>query len=117
MVALPSMGPLIDHHFAERQPYHAHLSADSGHRHEYRAPHAHTGRQAEDTNPALPNTEVFSVGAAIAIPSDAELVRRLMTEPDTVFTIPPASDSALRSVHTSPPHGPPRESSQVSVAL
>ena len=35
-VAPPGFGPFLDHHFAERQPYHAHLGAGGGgHTHEY----------------------------------------------------------------------------------
>ena len=117
MVILPSLGPLADHHFAERQPYHAHLGADSGHTHDYGDLHAHTSDRSGGANPALPNLQVSSAGSAIAIPSDSELVRRLTIEPDTVFTIPPAADSVLRSVYASPPHRPPRDRLQVSVAL
>ena len=37
LAAPPGFGPFLDHHFAERQPYHAHLGAGGGggHTHEY----------------------------------------------------------------------------------
>ena len=38
---VPAVGPLMDHHFAERQPAHQHLGLVGDHVHDYGANHAH----------------------------------------------------------------------------
>ena len=61
MAVLPFLGPVIDHHFAERQPYHAHFGTDAGHEHYYASLHAHqslpwTGSGVEQAAENLPPT-------------------------------------------------------------
>lgn len=87
LVALlaPSFGPLIDHHFAERDPNHFHIylgSHQSHHVHYYDAPHVHHPSDVSVHSEApgqivfLTSTDAFdmamvSLGAA---PTDADLV-------------------------------------------
>ena len=81
MVALPLLGPSIDHHFAERQPYHAHLADYAWHEHTYqelaRAPEP-VGLPKADL--VLYSFEISSAGPAVALFVDSELQRRLMPE-------------------------------------
>ena len=116
MVALPFLGPVIDHHFAERQPYHAHFGADSGHQHEYVSLHAHLAEQtAESLPPAAPggrialySFEALSAGPSVAMLTDSELESRLTPDPDAVLTLRAPAFSALRSASVSPLERPPR---------
>ncbi len=124
MVALPSLGPMVDHHFAERQPYHAHLGADTGHVHGYRAFHEHlpvgSGANAPMGNEgsvALPNLEVASSAAPAAMPAETDTIRALMDAADGVFAIEGAADSVLGSVYCTPPLRPPRCGALAFVSL
>ena len=117
IVLLPSLGPLLDHHFAERQPYHAHLAADSGHEHNYQAFHSHPFGQIAESNPALPNLQISSAGAPMAILTEPDLIGRLMIGAGAVFAIPGAADSVLRSAYVPPPDKPLRNPIRVSVGL
>ena len=108
MVVLPFLGPVIDHHFAERQPYHAHFGAGEGHEHNYASLHLHGGDQTVESGIALYNFDVFSAGPSMAMLADAELESRLTPDPDAVLTLRAAEFAALRSASVSPPERPPR---------
>ena len=116
MVALPFLGPVIDHHFAERQAYHAHFGADSGHDHGYASLHLHGGDQTAESLPrtgsgggiALYSFEVFSAGPSMAMLADSELESRLTPDPDAVLTLRAPVSSVLRSESVSPLERPPR---------
>ncbi len=104
---LPSLGPLIDHHFAERQPYHSHLGADRGHDHGYRYFHAHGAEADPDSNPALYNLDTSLAGFTTATLSESDLTQALV-EPTLLVGIHAAADAALRSIYPAPPRRPPR---------
>ena len=108
MAVLPFLGPVIDHHFAERQPYHAHLGADSGHEHYYANLHLHGGDQTAGGGIALYSFEVFSAAPSMAMLADLELESRLSPDPDAVLNLRPSEFSALRSASVSPLERPPR---------
>ena len=108
LVLLPSMGPLIDHHFAERQPYHSHLGADRGHEHDYRYFHAHGADFDSEANPALYNLDTSLAGFTTATLSESDLSRQTLIEPTSLIGIHSASDAALRSIYPDPPYKPPR---------
>ena len=116
MAVLPFLGPVIDHHFAERQPYHAHFGTDVGHEHYYASLHAHqsllgTGsgvEQAADSGIALYSFEVSSAGPSVAMLTDSELESRLTPDPDAVLTLRAPASSVLRSASVSPLERPPR---------
>ena len=116
MAALPFLGPVIDHHFAERQPYHAHLGADVGHEHDYASMHAHlVDETAESLLPtgsgggiALYSFEIFSAGPSMAMLADSELESRLMPDPDAVLALRAPAFSVLKSASVSPLERPPR---------
>ena len=108
MAALPFLGPVIDHHFAERQPYHAHFGADERHDHDYASLHLHGGAQTADGGIALYSFEVSSAGPSVAMLTDSELEGRLTPDPDAVLTLRAPAFSALRSASVSPLERPPR---------
>ncbi len=120
MVALPAVGPLLDHHFAERQPYHAHVGADSSHRHDYRAAHAHppyaadpaTGESSSTPSPGaalvLYSFEVSSPIASIAILANSNLDDRLAATADSLLAIRAATEAAFASALVPVPKRPPR---------
>ena len=108
VVLLPSLGPLFDHHFAERQPYHAHVGAASDHEHGYRSLHAHDPERAPDWSPALYKLDTSPTLLTIVLSSDAELGGGLMPGTDSALRIPGLEPDALRSAYISPPDRPPR---------
>ena len=108
MAVLPFLGPVIDHHFAERQPYHAHLGADSGHEHYYANLHLHGGDQAAESGVSLYSFEVSSAGPSVAMLADSELESRLMPDPDAVLALRAPAFSVLKSASVSPLERPPR---------
>ena len=111
MLALPFLGPVIDHHFAERQPYHAHFGADAGHEHDYASLHVHQPDQAAgaaEGGIALYSFEVFSAGPAVAMLADSELESRLMPNPDVALALRAPAHSVLESASVSPLERPPR---------
>ena len=118
MVALPAAGPLLDHHFAERQPYHAHVGADSSHRHDYRAAHIHpvdpaTGESSDAPSPGaaliLYSLDVSSPMASIAILANSNLNDHLTTTAaDSPLAIRAATEAAFVSALVPVPKRPPR---------
>ena len=108
LVLLPSLGPLIDHHFAERQPYHSHLRVDSGHEHGYRYFHAHGAEADPEANPALYNLDTSLAGFTTATLSESELSRHALDEPTSLIGIHTEVNAALRSIYPAPPYKPPR---------
>ena len=108
MAVLPFLGPAIDHHFAERQPYHAHFGADEGHDHNYASLHLHGDDLAADSEIALYSFEISSAGPSLAMLADAELESRLTPDPDAVLTVRAPEFVALRSESVSPLDRPPR---------
>ena len=108
MMVLPFLGPVIDHHFAERQPYHAHFGADAGHDHDYSSLHVHSDDQTAESGIALYSFEVSSAGPSVAMLIDSELESRLTPDPDAVLTLRAPASSALRSESVAPLERPPR---------
>ena len=113
MVALPAFGPLLDHHFAERQPYHAHVGADSSHKHDYRAAHAHPNDPANPATGAndalaLYSFEVSSPVASVAILANSDLDALLNPDANSAPAIRAATDAALASALVPVPKPPPR---------
>ncbi len=56
-LSLTSLGPVLDHHFAERQPSHAHIYLGAqlpDHQHPFQMAHAHHG--AEEASPLAGDT-------------------------------------------------------------
>jgi hypothetical protein len=88
-IAVSSIGPLVDHHFAERNPTHHHVSITLEHTHGYGASHAHVETEsASNDATALYN---YDSGLASAVPlriDDAALRASERFDPSSAFTIP-----------------------------
>ena len=108
IVALPSVGPMIDHHFAERQPYHAHFRTDVAHAHDYANQHAHGDDPAESGDDALFGFDALSGGPALALITDSRLMGRLAADSASLLAIPGIAETALASTSVPPPEKPPR---------
>ena len=80
-LALSWMGPMIDHHFAERHPGHQHIylgAANPEHSHDYRPFHSHNGLSAllmaaERTPPNTSDDILFVVPASGSAHSVADI--------------------------------------------
>ena len=123
LVALPAFGPFLDHHFAERQPYHAHLGAGGGgHTHEYAREHSHaranspsseTARGA-DGDEAMPNPEIAS-SAMAAVRAEPGSMTPTTPAADSALSVARGGDSVPKSIRPAPPLRPPRADAAASV--
>ncbi len=116
MTLTPLAGPMLDHHFAERQPYHAHLGADANHRHDYRSAHDHAGERSGEGGVSLYSIAAASAAPAAALIADSELARRLAPG-DSTLAIRARPQIAPASALTPPQWRPPRAALAVSVSL
>jgi hypothetical protein len=108
-LALPSFGPMLDHHFAERQPGHRHLGPAVSHVHGY-------DNQVEHHHPAAPGghgpTAFYSYDASppaisFAVVDDQAQWSTLLFMPSSVFVIPDRVDAQPSGHVTAPPGKPP----------
>ena len=124
LIALPAFGPFLDHHFAERQPYHAHLGAGGGggHTHEYAREHSHaradsprseTARGA-DGDEAMPNPEIAS-SAMAAVRAEPGAMTPITPAADSALAVARGGDSIPKSIYPIPPLRPPRADMAASV--
>ena len=106
-LVVPSIGPLVDHHFAERQPGHRHYaSASQSHTHSYQDVY-HQHSPGSDVNAlALVNFDTGPVGVTIA---DLPTEFLYSFEPTSYFHLPPAPYTRARVSYIPPPDVPPRD--------
>lgn len=116
-LALPSIGPLIDHHFAERQPGHKHLASLSYHTHAADGRHFHpsTLEGPGSSDPIDGGQPVmvynFDSGPAVSVLAfnDDLAVRSIIDyEPASIVTFPPRAKVSMTGRSTAPPDQPPR---------
>ncbi len=107
-LALPSLGPLVDHHYAEHQVGHRHLTVvrSSDHSHAYQNLHSHTPDAAAatqgqpivlynfDTGPAVPS---------VAIVDDVDMQSFLLFQPSSEFPLPFPSQAQVTGHYPIPP--------------
>lgn len=118
-LALSALGPMLDHHFAERHPGHLHLylgSAGPDHSHSYQDNHSHNGSQmygpAEKGKPpegvafVMPNDGTGHLAADIAAPLLVRLLR--LGGGGGIIRQPFTADGALTGVVVFPSKRPPR---------
>ena len=117
VVLLPSLGPLSDHHFAERQPYHAHVGAPLDHEHGYRYLHAHDPERTPDWNPALYKLDTSPTVLTVVLFLESELDGRLIPDTESALRIPGPELGVLVSAYISPPDRPPRDGLPASASL
>ena len=122
-LVLLSLGPTLDHHFAERHPGHHHLylgSTDSYHSHDFQSVHAHPDswmyEQTDAAETAGTGEIVFLVpvsGAGIgsaefAVPVVVQSLRFSNSENDAMLGLIDKSGAVLIGTSISPPTRPPR---------
>lgn len=108
---VPTAGPLVDHHFADRQPGHNHLLLVRDHLHAVDGPHSHvlTGESEDGAGPAT----LYNYDSGLAIAQDAphdaaSLLAALQYEPTSVLILPSHPVAALTGQTIPPPAKPPR---------
>ena len=120
---LPLLGPLADHHFAERQPGHLHIymaGVPIQHLHDHQAFHSHDASIAdplgvEESRPVLENSVIFmpQEGEGLSV-STLGVTLALLTSvvalaiPTMLTLLTPRSQRALRGIALSPEPPPPR---------
>ena len=123
-IALVSLGPLIDHHFAERHPGHQHFyqgSADLSHPHSYENSHPHRyswvystlgsaeeGLEANGIIFLMPSDGIGLAAADIAVPMTIQAVRFGGTEGNGPPGPHAEAEMALSGAPVAPPAPPPR---------
>ena len=120
---IPLLGPLVDHHFAERQPGHLHLyltGVPVQHLHDHEAYHSHDAptadlRSVEDAVPVLENTVIFlpQEGEGLSVSTIGVTLALLTTVvaialPTMLTLLTPRSQPALRGIVLVPDPPPPR---------
>ena len=116
VVALPSLGPLFDHHFAERMPYHAHVGVPNDHEHGYRHLHSHDAERSPDWSPALYKLDTSPTILAIVLSADSE-TDGLRPDTDSALRVPGPESDTLRSAYLSPPDRPPRNGLSAAASI
>lgn len=109
---VPAVGPLMDHHFAERQPAHQHLGLVGDHVHDYGANHAHRHAGPDGAGSgngtALYNAEGGPAGSTVGLTTDKAMQAFLLFEPTSTVSLPASLDRLARQAFTPPPDRPPR---------
>ncbi len=116
-LALPSVGTLVDHHFAERQPGHRHLTSVSYHTHSAASRHFHPSTEegqgssapVGDGQPVVLYN--FDGGSAASPPvlNDDMAVRSITDyEPSSIFILPLRATASKAGRSPSPPDEPPQ---------
>ena len=96
-IMFPSIGPLVDHHFAERQLGHLHLYAGSLHVHSFDQPHSHDGEVPLDAN-ALYNFDRAHTVNLFHTGDELGLTAFSLFQPNSLFVLP----SGLRELSVEP---------------
>jgi len=125
LLLLPGFGPVLDHHFAEREPHHQHIYFGSvlpKHIHPYEVPHAHgqktavpaSGNAAPDSSPPdgiVYLTSYDGIGETLSFPI-VPMLHLALVFPDlenNQFVFNAASnDHILSEAFIAPPKKPPR---------
>jgi hypothetical protein len=111
-LALPFAGPLLDHHFADRQPGHKHLLSVAGHLHAIDSPHDHLSGGTEGNAGSEPTTsynyDTGFVASAETLRDATDLLSAELYEPTSVFILPPPRVVTMMGQSVSPPARPPR---------
>jgi hypothetical protein len=113
-LALPSLGPLIDHHFAERYHGHVHLTPlVLRHTHSYAQFHLHGYDRSESDGAvgkgiSLLDYEGGPAAATIVLSDDSALRSILLLEPTSLFLLPLHPQARLKSSYVAPPDKPPQ---------
>ena len=111
-LALPSVGPLVDHHFAERHPDHRHLGVAGYHAHGLQHLHVRIpveGTDSSGQSAALLNYESGPAATVVAVSDDKALQFFLLFEPASLFVLPLPPLAQPKYNYTVPPKKPPQQ--------
>ncbi len=109
VMVLPSMAPLMDHHYAERQPGHLHLGLADDHSHGEGHAHIHDSEAAGTSG--LSSTAMFAYEATLVpaiVTAEAFLDSLLGFEPGSLFNLPLPPYAGSRQHYTAPQGKPPQ---------
>ena len=110
-LALPSIGPMLDHHFAERNPTHRHVSVALDHAHGYGSSHSHVATETphdSTDSTALYNHDSGLVTLVSLMIDDAAARASERFEPSSIFNIPLIARVSRAGHFTAPPDRPPQ---------
>ena len=112
-LVLPTVGPLIDHHFAEREVGHHHLEAhqSDAHAHSHQGPHLHSpdgGPSAEGQPIALYEYESSLAVGAVSLVGDSALQSVLKPNQGYVTVLHSSSLVRTKQHYTAPSKRPPQ---------
>ena len=112
-ITLPSVGPLMDHHFAERHPGHRHLGPTQYHIHTFDYyPHVHVdtpggGPDTSSQYTALSNYDSRPAGSVVVVTEDMALESFRLFTPTSLFLLPQPPTARPKQGYPAPPDKPP----------
>ncbi len=109
-IMFPTIGPVVDHHFAERQPGHLHHGAVVLHAHNYGQSHGHTAEGSQDSN-AVYNFESVQTINLFHTGDELGLAAFLLFRPDSTFALPV---TPMAPVLEPPPKSPDRPPTRIT---
>ena len=108
-IVLPSIGPLLDHHFAERHPGHRHVGLSHRHVHEFDQAHVHTYPAPSGAGAvALIDHESWPTAPSVVVVDDKALQAFLLFEPTTLLSVPTLHGTLVEQSHPVPLEKPPQ---------
>lgn len=112
LLVLSAVGPLIDHHYVERDPTHSHLGAVRPHVHDYNAPDTHDHVRSQPDAPrgvvVLLERDAGFAGVTNVVTDRDGATTSMYFEPSSLFSLPIPPMARMRSEETPPPDKPPR---------
>lgn len=112
LLVLSAVGPMIDHHYVERDPTHTHLGAAQPHVHDYVASDTHDHARPQPDAPsgvvALMDRDAGFAGVTNVVTDRDGATTFMYFEPSSLFNLPVPPVARLRSEATPPPDKPPR---------
>ena len=111
LLVLSAVGPLLDHHYVERDPTHTHLGTAGPHVHDYAASDAHEHARPSPDAPngvvALMDRDAGFAGVTNVVTDRDGVTAFTFFEPSSLFNLPIPPTARLRSEATPPPDKPP----------
>ncbi len=112
-VIFPSIGPLVDHHFAEHQAYHIHVGLFNNHTHgTFDHNHSHDYPAPQDAGPEggpvmLYNYDSGPASGLGTVAWHADSLLALSFEPTSTLPLPLPPTERWRQTYIPPPSRPP----------
>lgn len=106
-ILFPTIGSVVDHHFAERQPSHLHSGAVVLHVHNYARPHSHTDQASHGAN-AVFNFESIETISFFHTGGDLGLTAFSQFRPDSTFALPSSPTTPMLELPAKSPDRPPQ---------